>query len=306
MAKKTPTDTHFLTFAVEQSQPEQAGPVRFRGVAYSGGLIPQYGWYGDAAIDLSSVTLPPQIFALVDHATDKRAGKCVPRLEGNQIIVEGELFDATESGREVAALLKAGAPWQMSVGIQAKARSSDEPASVTVNGQTLTVNTVFSDASLREVSFVPVGADPNTAVAAFAKRSGHSQPQGATMELEALKAKVAELEAANVEQKTRAEAAEAKLEEIRMAARKAEVAKLEKDTGQSFDDARRVAFEKMEDAAFAAVVATFAGLAKPAANAPEHLFSEQATGGKAQGGNADTVNLSAASIYSNRSTQKGA
>lgn len=43
MDAKTAPDTHFLTFAVEQSAPTQPGPVRFRGIAYSGGLIPQYG-----------------------------------------------------------------------------------------------------------------------------------------------------------------------------------------------------------------------------------------------------------------------
>lgn len=41
MSTKAASDTHFLTFAVEQTTPERAGPVRFRGVAYSGGLIPQ-------------------------------------------------------------------------------------------------------------------------------------------------------------------------------------------------------------------------------------------------------------------------
>lgn len=271
MADKT--ETYTLTFAVGQFEPEKPGPVRFRGVAYSGGLIPQYGWHGDSVIDLSSINLPNQIFALVDHDTGKRAGKCSPRLEGNQVIVEGELFDATDAGREVAALLKAGAPWQMSVGIQAKARSSDEAASVTVNGQTLTVNTVFSDASLREVSFVPVGADPNTAVSAFAKRDGHHL-QGATpMELEALKAKVAELEAASAEFKARAEQAESKLSEIKMAARKDAIAKLEASTGQTFDDTRKAAFAGMDDVQFDAVSVTLSAIAKPS-NAPDHLFNE--------------------------------
>ncbi len=301
--KTAPDSTHFLTFAVEQSQPGAAGPVRFRGVAYSGGLIPQYGWYGDAAIDLSSVSLPAQIFALVDHDPGKRAGKCAPRLEGNQIIVEGELFDATESGREVAALLKAGAPWQMSVGIQATARSSEAPASVTVNGRTLDINTVFSDAALREVSFVPVGADPNTAVSAFAKRSGHT-PQGANpMELEALKAKVAELEAATAEHKTRADKAEAALAAIQLAARNDAIAQLEARTGQTFDASRKAVFAAMNDEQFEAVSFSLSAIAKPAA-APEHLFAEQATAGQAQG-KGETINLSAAAIYATLN-QKGA
>ena len=295
--------THILTFAVEPFEPEKPGPVRFRGVAYSGGLIPQYGWYGDAAIDLSSINLPSQIFALVDHETDKRAGKCTPRLEGNQIIVEGELFEATEAGQEVAALLKAGAPWQMSVGIQAKARSSDEAASVTVNGQTVTVNTVFYDASLREVSFVAVGADPNTAVSAFAKRDGH-HPQGATpMELEALKAKVAELEAANADLKSKAEEAQAKLSAIKLAARNDAIAKLEVAAGQTFDDAKKSAFASLDDAQFEAVSITLSAIAKPA-NAPDHLFNEQATSGKPN--DSESLQLSASAIYARMNNLQGA
>lgn len=274
-------DTHFLTFAVAQTQPEQAGPVRFRGVAYSGGLIPQYGWYGDAAIDLASVTLPDQIFALVDHDTTQRAGKCTPRLEAGQIIVEGELFDATDAGREVSALLKAGAPWQMSVGIQAKAQTTDDKANVTVNGQNLSINTVFSGASLREVSFVPVGADPNTAVSAFAKRDGHPPPKEQNpMELEALKAKVAELEAANAEQTSRAEQAEQALHAIKMAARNTAITQLEQSTGQTFDDTRKAAFAAMDDAGFEAVSVTLSAVISQKPDLPDHLFSEQATGGK--------------------------
>lgn len=281
-------DTHFLTFAVEQSQPAAPGPVRFRGIAYSGGLIPQYGWYGDAVIDLASVNLPEQIFALVDHDTTQRAGKCTPRLEAGQIIVEGELFDATDAGREVSALLKAGAPWQMSVGIQAKAKTTDDKSNVTVNGQNLSINTVFSGASLREVSFVPVGADPNTDVSAFAKRDGHPNPKEQNpMELEALKAKVAELEAANAEQTSRAEQAEQALHAIKMAARNTAIAALEQSTGQTFDDTRKAAFAAMDDAGFEAVSVTLSAVIGQKPNLPDHLFSEQATNGK---GDADEAN----------------
>lgn len=284
--------THILTFAVEPFEPEKPGPVRFRGVAYSGGLIPQYGMYGDSVIDLASINLPEKIFALVDHDTGERAGMCFPRLEDNQIIVEGVLFD-TEAGREVAELLKAGAPWQMSVGIQAKTKVVKTYEEI--NGQFFEfIDTVFSDASLREVSFVAVGADPNTAVSAFAKRDGH-QPQGATpMELEALKAKVAELEAANADLKSKAEEAQAELSAIKLAARKDAIAKLEVATGQTFDDAKKSAFASMDDAQFEAVSITLSAIAKPAA--PDHLFSEQATGGKPSEPS-EPVLLSASAIY---------
>jgi hypothetical protein len=57
------TQNTVITFAVEA---DQTKPQRFRGIAYSGELIPAYGFYGDAAIDLSSITLPSgKLFALV-------------------------------------------------------------------------------------------------------------------------------------------------------------------------------------------------------------------------------------------------
>lgn len=64
--------------------------MRFRGVAYSGGTIPQYGFYGDACIDLASLRLPErELFALVDHEPAKRAGKFSARVEANSIISRG-------------------------------------------------------------------------------------------------------------------------------------------------------------------------------------------------------------------------
>jgi hypothetical protein len=40
------TKTTCLTFAIDPvADPSATGPQRFRGVAYSGGTIPQYGGY---------------------------------------------------------------------------------------------------------------------------------------------------------------------------------------------------------------------------------------------------------------------
>jgi phage head maturation protease len=184
--------THNLTFAVSM-QPEQAGlPRRFSGVAYSGGVIPDYGWNGDAAIDLATLQTGGEIFALVDHNPTMRAGKLRARCEAGQLLVDGEFFTSTEAGREVAATFAEGAPWQMSVGIQASVEGSEKPRPVELNGQSLTVNSIFRNASLREVSFVPVGADPSTSVSAFAKQSTEGAPK---MELEKLQQQVAELTA---------------------------------------------------------------------------------------------------------------
>lgn len=73
-----------LTFAVAPvADPSGTGPMRFRGVAYSGGVIPQYGFYGDACIDLASMPMPDgELFALVDHDPTQRAGKFAARIDG--------------------------------------------------------------------------------------------------------------------------------------------------------------------------------------------------------------------------------
>ena len=140
-------ETTFFTFTPTVAERDEAGlPRRFEGVAYSGGVIPGYGWHGDAAIDLSTMELPQgQVFALVDHDPGKRAGKLSARLVGNQVLVSGEFFTASDAGKEVAALFAEGAPWQMSVGIQGKVENGDR-RSIELNGRALSVDTIFRNA----------------------------------------------------------------------------------------------------------------------------------------------------------------
>lgn len=272
------TQTTCLTFAVEASA---EAPQRFRGVAYSGGLIPSYGFYGDAAIDLDSIKLPEgKLFALVDHDHAKRAGQFTARLEANQIIVEGSLFTATDAGREVAALMAEGAPWQMSVGIQAKAEEINGAAEI--NGQTLAINTLFKDAHLREVSFVPVGADPNTTVAAFSRNLAATvadevpQPEVTDMS-EELQTQIDELSAQLEAERTARVAAESALAEIKAQARTESLAQLSAELGREFSEVETQTFAALDDAAFGVMAGALKSL-KPAA--PEHLFREQATDGK--------------------------
>jgi hypothetical protein len=282
---KTPRT--FLTFAPIVTRDEAGVPKRFSGIAYSGGVIPQYGWLGDAAIDLATFTLPDgAIFALVDHDPTQRAGKLTARLHNNQILVDGEFFTATEAGREVAGLFAEGAPWQMSVGVQAKISQTETPVAQQINGQTLTVHALLTHATLREVSFVPVGADPNTTVAAFAaggmdQAAQHRTPSKGNppMTLEELQAKIAELEGSLTAEKTRADAAETTLATIQLAARKTAITQLAANLGRDLSPEETAAFEQMPGEIFAVMAGTLQSV-KPTAP-PAYLFSEQATQGKA-------------------------
>lgn len=269
-----------FTFAPVVTKDEKGVPKRFSGVAYSGGVIPNYGWMGDAVIDLSTFAVPTgSIFALVDHCAEKRAGKLTARIDGNQILIDGEFFTSTESGREVASLFAEGAPWQLSVGINGKVTRSDEPTIHAVNGQQLKANALFSDCRLQEVSFVPVGADPQTTVAAFAAQQSTNAGVN-DMDIEKLKAQVAELTASLEAEKKRADEAVSALEKWRKEKRKDEVAKMSSDLGRTFSDAEVMTFSALPDDTFASVT-TILLASKPVQQpAAEHLFKEQATSGK--------------------------
>lgn len=282
-----------LTFAIT---PDAASPKRFSGIAYSGGLIPQYGWHGDAAIDLSTMQIPEgRIFALVDHDPSRRAGHLTASIKDGALHVEGELFDATESGREVSALLAAGAPWQMSVGIQAETESGDKKRAVKINNRKLEINTLFKHAALREVSFVPVGADPNTSVASFSRNLGSQQKETHKMEeIDELKQQVAALTASLEAEKTARATAETSLAEITLSARKSAVTALLTSVGMEDTTDNAAPYLDMPAATFAAVSQQMQAL-KPASQAPSHLFSEQAKDGKGEEGS-DKISASLAKM----------
>lgn len=141
---------------------------KFSGVAYSGGKIPAYGAFGDVAIDLSTASITAKAFALLDHDPRARVGVAEFTRVGNKVLVSGHLLD-NDHGNEVASIAAQGGPWQLSVGITASAVKQKSP--VSINGQFLDVDHIFTNAIIREVSFVTAGADPNTSVQFFAEQN---------------------------------------------------------------------------------------------------------------------------------------
>lgn len=269
-----PQQTIALTFAAQRAAD---APRRFFAVAYSGGLIPSYGPWGDVAIDLGSLrnadgeTLP----VLVDHdqRIDAIAGKGrifrATDADGlPYLALEGELSDATEAGRRIAALLAEGYPVQLSVGMHATVRevvASAEP--VQINGRSLKVAALFEGALVREVSFVAVGADPSTRAHAFAAQSTPKEPSTMTEatqaapageDVGALKARIAELEA--------------QIDSMRQERRKAELSALFEQVGRDMP-ADLTPYLEMSDKAFATYAADLKAAAKPARDAA--LFSAQ-------------------------------
>ncbi len=112
--------THHITFAVQPVAPETDGaPLRFSGIAYSGGVIPAFGWHGDVAIDLASlkndgVTVP--VLADRINSIDAVAGLGTIRMSlDNALTISGEIIESCEAGRTVASLPCANFPVQISV-----------------------------------------------------------------------------------------------------------------------------------------------------------------------------------------------
>ncbi len=289
---------HYFTFSPEIAiDPNSSLPTGFSGIAYSGGVVPNYGWYGDTAIDLASVTLPERIFALVNHDDEERAGHCRVWLEGDAIRVAGQFSKATEAGQSVAAEFAEGAPWKLSVGFNANVEINDPPRSIDINGRSLMVNAIFRNARILEVSFVPSDADPNTSVSAFSASPTIKQEPSMSDDLKAqVENLTAQLAAANA----RADTAESALADSRKTARLSAVKALFSALDREYDDAKAAPYLEMSDAVFAAVSADLQA-AKPARD--ESLFQQSAKNGKAP----DTQpQLNISEIYAMRAKRNAA
>lgn len=189
-----------LSFAPSLLSSEDESPRQFAGVAYSGGVIPNYGQLGDVAIDLSTLAAPTkEVFALLNHDTNQRAGRAAITNTGSTIEILGSFLKNSASGRQVAAEFAEGAPWEFSVGLNAEVRFFEKPTSVTVNGRSLTIQALLQNASVREVSFVPAGADPHTQAIAFAQDILTTVESPMDVELDQVKTQLASVSTLNAD-----------------------------------------------------------------------------------------------------------
>lgn len=276
---------------IKLSAPADGKPddvVRFAGEAYSGGVVPDYGWMGDIAIDLATLKNPDgEVPVLTDHerSVDAIAGRGRLRITASadgsrSLAIEGQLTSATESGKRMASLLREGYPIQMSVGLSAKRRESGEDE--TINGRQMKVAHVFEHATVREVSFVPVGADADTNASqtfSFSAVEAH-QSKGASMARSADDQSLIDSQAAEIAQ-LKAQVAEATkaAKEAADGARKASLSALFKEVGR--DEPKDVApYVEMSEAAFAAFSADLRAMkvTQTARKTDSALFSSQSAG----------------------------
>lgn len=171
--------TGFELTALEHhtEEDEQGIKKKFRGVAYTGNVIPRHGMATNLVIDLENVDFQAQIPIFKNHDANQIVGFGSLFSDGDQLIVQGEIVD-TEHGREVSKLNDAGFKWELSVGVSAESvvEMGDEEVRI-VNGQRLEgYHFIFKNPRITETSFVPIGADRNTSVSVFSRLFGKKKP----------------------------------------------------------------------------------------------------------------------------------
>jgi hypothetical protein len=169
---KLDTQVTFLQAADGESAP---GPKKFRIVAYTGAPIRQ-GWSREpVVIDLAGMSLPSTIPIVIghDYALGSILGQGVPSVQGNELIVEGEILADSENARQVLALAERGYQWQASVGADVgRHLKFGEDQATTANGQAhVGPVRIVRASTLRETSFVTLGADRSTAVSIAAEEA---------------------------------------------------------------------------------------------------------------------------------------
>jgi hypothetical protein len=165
----------FLQAAEGESAP--AGK-RFRIVAYTGAQIRQ-GWSREpVVIDMAGMQLPATVPVVLghDYTLGSILGQGRPFVEAGQLVVEGEILAQNPNADQVMALAAAGYQFQASVGADVRRHQKIDAEGVTqVNGAAhVGPVRVVKASSLREVSFVTLGADAATSVAIAAEADEES------------------------------------------------------------------------------------------------------------------------------------
>jgi len=157
-----------LSAPMEMQAPGQddGKPKSFLITAYTGQLL-DLGWAGKLIIDVKGIKADAKMPILREHMRDRVVGFSQKAWQqGGNFLISGLFSQKTADAQEVQALGEEGFPWQASVGIwpqKVKVLESDKETA-RVNGQEIAGPVeIWSESVVREVSFVSLGADDNTA-----------------------------------------------------------------------------------------------------------------------------------------------
>lgn len=160
-----------------ESTSKETGKRRFTMVAYSGAAVDRWG--DKMVVDLAGLSIPKgkrPILRQHDPNNIVGYGDAIEN-DGTKLVAEGDIIEELVSGREVIVASDNGFPWQASIGFKIERggvmfvdQGDDEH---TVNGRKFKgPGYIVTKSRLREISFVPEGADSNTSGTVLAGQDG--------------------------------------------------------------------------------------------------------------------------------------
>lgn len=263
---------HLRAFPIKlASSPDGEEKRSFRGVANSGKPLPH--WYWDRFIvDLNSLNLSEVTAGLIDHDFSRRAAAGHLFVEGEQLLVDGDLL-TNEHGQSVAKDADDGFPWQMSIHVHPQSvEMVNRGEKATVNGTELSGPiAIFRNSKIHEFSFTAVGVDNDT----NAKFLGRGEGDDSVIEIEEVRqmaenneaqkveeltatlaekeSEIAQLKLSAASEKERADNAEAVVADLRLSQRKRDVETLLSAKGVEVTDDAAKPYLAMSQEVFDAV-----------------------------------------------------
>jgi hypothetical protein len=170
-------DVQFLE-AEGSGEGEKKKLRRFEMTGYTG-VTMRVGWsWLPVSIDLTGMKIPAKAQPILkDHSTSLIVGHTTDITVSQQRLkLKGVISGVGEAAQEVLALADNGFPWQASVGIEVhKYVLVDKGETATVNGRVVSGPAYIVQKSvLREVSFLPIGADGDTSARIAASGSNET------------------------------------------------------------------------------------------------------------------------------------
>jgi hypothetical protein len=163
-------------------------PGTFSGLAYTGEPMKLEGWQHPTIIDLNGFSAPRQNMpALRDHEFGRIVGHTTGiHVDSTGVQIHGVVSATGPDAKAVTESARNGFPWQLSLGSKPAPKSVEHlPAGkkAVINGREVEgPMTIVRRATMHELSFTPLGADPNTTVAIAASKKGKVMDDTITLE----------------------------------------------------------------------------------------------------------------------------
>lgn len=139
---------------------------RFKMTAYTGAAMQVWGFWLPVVVDLAGIAISAKSRPILrDHDAGRIVGHTdAIKNSGRKIDLSGTVSAANEHAREVVDSADNGFPWQASIGCSVQqATEVRDGEKIKVNGRTFAGPVIVATkTTLREVSFVAIGADDDT------------------------------------------------------------------------------------------------------------------------------------------------